>query len=141
MANMMHRSKQKIVRTADVIAKLHDKFVLIERQKFPLGLALPGGHIDPGERPREAAIREFREETGCVLADVRFVTKRQNKYRDPRYAMSQTNVYTGIASGIPRDEKGFTKVVLLSKKEILALPPGRFAFDHHAILMRFFGKN
>ena len=39
-----------------------------------LGLWLqPGGHIDPGETPEEAALREVREETGFVCADPRFV--------------------------------------------------------------------
>lgn len=141
MVNMMHKTKQKNVHTADVIATLRGKFVLVERQKFPFGLALPGGHVDPGELPRQAAIREFAEETGMTLSDVTFVTRRRGKHRDPRYAMSQTNVYAGKAAGIPCDEAGFTKVVLLSKKEILKLPIERFAFDHHAILVHFLGKN
>ncbi len=54
-------SKNKSARMADMIATQNGKFVLIERQKFPLGLALPGGHIDPGEKPRQTAIREFAE--------------------------------------------------------------------------------
>ncbi|WP_367125335.1 NUDIX hydrolase [Streptomyces phytohabitans] len=35
---------------------------------------LPGGGIEPGERPRAAAVRELREETGQLLAedDLRF---------------------------------------------------------------------
>ena len=119
---------------------LSGKFVLIERQKFPLGLALPGGHVDPGEGPREAAIREFKEETGLTLSNVQFVARRRGKRRDPRYAMSETSVYSGSATGIPRDEKGFTKVVFLSKKELLKLPKDRFAFDHHSILMQYLGQ-
>jgi 8-oxo-dGTP diphosphatase len=137
---MMHKTEQKNVRTADVIATLDGKFVLIERLKSPLGLALPGGHVDPGELPRQAATREFTEETGLTVTQLKFVTWRRNGHRDPRYQMSQTNVYAGIASGTPRDEKGFTKVVLLSKKEVLALPLERFAFDHHEILMQFIEK-
>ncbi|HET7590680.1 MAG TPA: NUDIX domain-containing protein [Solirubrobacterales bacterium] len=41
--------------------------------------ALPKGHVDPGETPAEAAIREVREETGVEgrlvekLGDVRYV--------------------------------------------------------------------
>jgi ADP-ribose pyrophosphatase YjhB (NUDIX family) len=31
------------------------------------GWFLPGGHVEPGERPVEAAVREVREESGIVL--------------------------------------------------------------------------
>lgn len=130
----------KCVRTADVIAMLRGKYVLIERLKLPFGLALPGGHVDPGERPRQAAIREFAEETGLVLSDVKFVTRRRGKNRDSRYDMSETSAYAGTASGVIKDEKGFTKVVLLSKAEILKFPKERFVFDHYKILMQYLRK-
>lgn len=40
-----------------------DRFLLLERNDGS-GWALPGGHIEGGERPEEAARRETREETG-----------------------------------------------------------------------------
>lgn len=45
-----------------------DKVLLIERGKGAMrGLwSLPGGHIEPGERAREAAQREVSEETGIT---------------------------------------------------------------------------
>ncbi|WP_155338502.1 NUDIX hydrolase [Acrocarpospora corrugata] len=33
---------------------------------------LPGGRIDPGESPREAAVRELREESGEEISDLSF---------------------------------------------------------------------
>lgn len=48
-------------------------------------LALPKGHLDPGETPEQAATREVREETGlsarldCKLGDVKYVYRWRGK--------------------------------------------------------------
>jgi 8-oxo-dGTP pyrophosphatase MutT (NUDIX family) len=44
-------------------------------------LALPKGHVDPGETPIEAATREVREETGIVAAPVRELGESRYWYR------------------------------------------------------------
>src|SRR6186713_2637708 len=44
--------------------------VMTREFRVPLGgyeLSLPSGMIDPGESPVEAAVREFKEETGLTL--------------------------------------------------------------------------
>jgi acetyl-CoA carboxylase carboxyl transferase subunit beta len=46
----------------------HDKVLLIQRNRAPYhGLwTLPGGRLEPGETPEEAAVREIREELGLT---------------------------------------------------------------------------
>lgn len=44
-------------------------------------LALPKGHVDPGETPIEAARREVREETGVVAEPVRELGESRYWYR------------------------------------------------------------
>lgn len=54
--------------TGSAIVLDGDDATLLHRHKR-LGLWLqPGGHVDPGETPAEAALREAREETGVPLA-------------------------------------------------------------------------
>ena len=126
------------MRLSDVIALYRGKLVFIERLREPYGLALPGGHVDPGGTPKEAAIREFMEETGLTLHGATFLTERKWRRRDPRYSMSKTRVYVGNANGKVRNEKGFTKVILIDPKEVRLLPKEQFAFDHASILKKYF---
>ena len=41
--------------------------------------ALPGGHVDPAESLKEAAAREFKEETGLIAGDLTFVQRELRK--------------------------------------------------------------
>lgn len=53
---------------------LDDKILLIQRRDIPVWV-LPGGGIDPGETPEEAAVREMEEETGLAVEIVRKVAQ------------------------------------------------------------------
>ncbi|MHB8632403.1 MAG: NUDIX domain-containing protein [Thermoplasmatota archaeon] len=49
------------------------EFVMVRHRER--GWELPGGKIEPGEGPVHCALREFREETGHLLAAPHFVAK------------------------------------------------------------------
>jgi ADP-ribose pyrophosphatase YjhB (NUDIX family) len=59
--------------------------LLLERQKFPFGIACPAGHVEAGETFAQAAARELREETGLVAVSLRQVAEgtRFNRCRRP----------------------------------------------------------
>jgi len=42
------------------------RYLLVQSSRDPSHWVLPKGHIDPGESPREAALRELREEAGAL---------------------------------------------------------------------------
>ncbi len=53
---------------AGAVIESPDKKILLTRSpKWKNKWVLPGGHVDPGEKIEEAAIREAREETGLIL--------------------------------------------------------------------------
>lgn len=59
--------------------------LLLERQKFPYGMACPAGHVEANETYAQAAARELAEETGLVAVSLRPVAqgKRFNRCRRP----------------------------------------------------------
>lgn len=54
-----------------------DQKIVLVRQFRPavetMTLELPAGHVDDGENPREASIREFTEETGFLVDESKIV--------------------------------------------------------------------
>ena len=55
----------------------HGQAVIIRKIRGPEGVAFrfnfPGGHIEPGETPEQAAVRELAEETGLTAAESQLV--------------------------------------------------------------------
>ena len=116
----------------DAIMKYKDRFVIIERLSFPLGFAFPGGGIEEGEDKTSAIIREVEEESGLIFEINSWLPKEYNDpKRDPRWPATSF-VAEGTASGNIRNEPCKTKVILLSKDEIVA-NADKFAFDHYQI--------
>ena len=56
-----------------LLVAVHDGRVLLVHNSWRQEWELPGGMLAEGETAREAAVREFREETGSAVGDVSFV--------------------------------------------------------------------
>ena len=59
----------KGLRERATVAVVRDGRALVVRQSAPTFM-MPGGGVEPGESPREAAVRELWEETGLEAASV-----------------------------------------------------------------------
>ena len=46
------------------------EYLIVRARRDPSAWVLPKGHIEPGETAEAAAVREVREESGCVAAIV-----------------------------------------------------------------------
>ena len=81
---------------ADMIAMYNGKLVIIERLSFPMGLAFPGGRLDPGESLEECAVREFKEETGLEFRIGYQLGTYSDPDRDPRsHTISTVSLLSG----------------------------------------------
>ncbi|MFB8213111.1 NUDIX domain-containing protein [Streptomyces anulatus] len=120
--------------TADVVCIRGSEVLLIERGWDPhQGMyALPGGHVDPGETPRNAAARELLEETGVHIApaDLVFVGRWGKPDRDPR-GRYITAAYAAI---VPEDTTARAGDDAAAVRWMPLDTPGTLAFDHEEIV-------
>lgn len=77
--------------------------VLLVRHSYgPPVWALPGGGIDRGEEPADAAVREFGEELGCPLSDVRELT---HVVEPDSGSTDSLHVFVARVAGTPRADR------------------------------------
>ncbi len=115
--------------TVDIIIRVGDQIVLIERRNDPRGWALPGGFVDYGESLEGAAEREALEETGLVLANLEQFRAYSDPGRDPRQHNISV-VFTAEGHGTLRAGDDAAGARLFS----LAALPEPLCFDHGKIL-------
>ena len=100
---------------------IDNQFVAIERNGIP---DLPKGHIEIGESPEVAALREVEEETG--ITDLEIINELPATWHcyllNNQWTIKKTSWYlmrtkSGMKS-IPQTEEGITKVYLVDKEHL-----------------------
>ena len=80
-----------------VLQRFRDRKILCVREVSGVW-SLPGGRIERGELPFHAAKREFYEETGNVLPDLRIEGRNFDHYERRHRNGSSTLLYVGITN-------------------------------------------
>lgn len=116
--------------TVDAIIELPDgKLVLVERRYPPLGWAIPGGFVDPGESLAEAVRREALEETSLEIEVLELFHVFSVPWRDPR-GDTVSAVYHCTAKGSPRGGDDAARAVAFDPDSL----PDDIVFDHRHVL-------
>ena len=99
------------------VVMIENQFVAIERNGIP---DLPKGHIEKGETPETAALREVEEETG--ITDLKITGELPDTWHcyllNGNWTIKKTSWYVMTTSSgmknIPQTEEGISKVYLIN---------------------------
>ncbi|MFO7627483.1 MAG: NUDIX hydrolase [Candidatus Fermentibacteraceae bacterium] len=126
------RPKTPEVTVDAIIESPGGAIVLVERMFRPLGWALPGGFVDPGENLFQAVRREALEETGLEVEVLALFHIYSRPWRDPR-GDTVSVVYHCRAEGTPVGGDDAASAVFFMPDSL----PDLMAFDHREIIGDF----
>lgn len=88
-----------------------DKILLIERAKFPVGFAMPAGHVDSDLTYEESAKRELKEEVGLETKELKLIAegRKENKCRRDDGSWHYWKIYKIVTTGDIDRSKDETK--------------------------------
>ncbi len=109
------------------------RVLLIKRRNPPFqgAWALPGGFVEVGEDPRDACVREVREETALVVEIARLGGFYGRPGRDPRGHTASAVYVVRIVSGEPKGGDDAEEARWFRPEELASTP---LAFDHRDVL-------
>lgn len=85
---------------AGIIVIQDKKILLMQRIKSgKLYYGIPGGHIEPGETPEQAALRELKEETSLDVELGELFLELENQGRQETYFLAKSFSGTAILGG------------------------------------------
>lgn len=134
------KTKREIIHQVDgsvILAFDKNEVILIEQTHFPQGkiLEIPGGKIEKNESPRKAAIREFEEETGYKVKNLKhLVTIIPNVgYSTLKIHCFFTTKVIKMKKIIHKDDDEFIRVIRKDFEQVLDLIKKRKILDGKTI--------
>ncbi len=122
--------------TTDGIVEIYDNdenfkgIVLIQRKYTPVGLAIPGGFVDVGERVEDAVVREMKEEISLDVEIKSLLGIYSDPSRDSRFHTVSV-VYICKAYGEPLGADDAKEAILIKPDDA---DLDALVFDHGEIL-------